>query len=79
MIAFYQFFLNLLIAFHLLGSDSEYVESWDFDVRCWVQLSMGEKLNKLWGDQFKVIFVAVGIVACKHFLLGFNEVKHEAL
>jgi hypothetical protein len=40
---------------------------------------MGEQLNEFWGDQFKVFFVAVGIVACEHFLLGLNEVKHEAL
>jgi hypothetical protein len=36
MIAFYQFFLNLLIPFHLLGADSEDVEGWNFDVRGWV-------------------------------------------
>lgn len=40
---------------------------------------MREELYEFWGDQFKVFFVAVGIVACEHFLLGLNEVKHEAL
>ena len=72
-----QLLLDLLVAFHLLGTYFKDIKCRHFNIWGGIDISMRKEFNQLWGNKFQVFFLTIRVISCQHFFLGLDEIKHE--